>query len=98
MAGADWSIPVGILIYLIALIFAIYYYYKYKKIFLIVFITSIATYGFSVFYAWDVFDLNKNYVLVILVISTILMIFLGKYFSKMELKPAKVHTSLKERK
>ena len=97
-ATADWSIALGVLVFLVAIVFAIYYYFKYKKVFLIFFVASIATYVFSVFYTWDVFELNKNWVLLVLVVSTILMLFLGKYFSKMELKPSKVHTSLKEKK
>jgi membrane protein implicated in regulation of membrane protease activity len=99
MAGtADWSIAVGILVFIIAIIFAAYYFLKYRRIFTVVFIASIATYVFAVFYTWDVFELNKNMILAILAISAVVMIFLGKYFSKYELKPAKMHTSLKEKK
>lgn len=95
---ADWSIAVGILTFIIAIILAVIYYFKYKKLFLIVFISSIATYVFAVFYTWDVFELKKNYVLAILVVSTLIMILLGNYISKFDLSPAKVHTSLKEKK
>ena len=97
MASADWSIAVGIMTFIVAIVFAAIYYFRYRKIFLIVLIASIATYVFAVFYTWDVFELSKNMVLVLLLVSTILMIVLGKYFSKLVLKPAKVHTSLKER-
>lgn len=95
--GADWSILVGTLVFIVAIIFAAYYYIKYRKVFLILFIASISTYIFAVFYTWDVFNLNKNMVLLMLAFSTIIMLFLGKYFSKFELKPNKLHTSLKER-
>jgi len=99
MAEAQWSIAIGILIFIVALVFAAIYYYKYKKLSLVIFIASISTYIFSVFYTWDViFELNKNGILIMLLISTILMVFLGKYFSKFEIKPSKVHTSLKEKK
>ena len=99
MAGtADWSIAIGILVFIIAIIFAAYYFLKYRRIFTVVFIASIATYVFAVFYTWDVFELNKNMILAILAVSAVVMIFLGKYFSKYELKPAKMHTSLKEKK
>lgn len=98
MSGeADWSIAVGILTFIVAICVAIFYYQRYKKSFLVVFIASIATYVFSVFYAWDVYDPNKNWVLFILVVSTILMMALGKYFSNIKLTPAKIHTSLKEK-
>ena len=96
--SAGWSIALGILAYIIALVFAAIYYFKYKKIFLVVFIVSITTYVFAVFYTWDIYELSKNGIMLLLVVSTILMMFLGKYFSKLELKPAKVHTSLKEKK
>ncbi len=97
MASADWSIALGVLVFIVAIVFAIYYYYKYKKLFLIAFVASIATYVFAVFYTWDVFELNKNWILLILAASAVVMAILGKYFSKIELKPSKVHTSLKEK-
>jgi len=95
---ADWSIAVGILVFIVAIIFAALYYYRYKKIFLIIFIASIATYIFAVMYTWDIYDPNRNMIMLMLLLSTILMVFLGKYFSKIELKLDKVHTSLKEKK
>lgn len=97
MAGADWSIAVGVLVYLVAIIAAALYYYRYSKIYLIFHIAAISTYVFAVFYTWDVFELHKNYILLILIVSTILMILLGKYFGNFDLKPTKPHTSLKEK-
>jgi len=97
MNEATWSVGVGILIFIVSIFIAVYYYMKYKKAFLVVFITSIATYVFSVFYAWDVYDPNKNWVMFMLLVSTILMVGIGKYFGNMKLKPAKLHTSLKEK-
>ncbi len=97
MAGiADWSIAVGILVFIVAVVIAAIYYWRFKKIFIVVLTASIATYIFAVFYTWDVFELKKNSVLAMLVVSTIVMIFLGKYFSKIQLKNDKPHTSLKE--
>lgn len=95
--GADWSIGVGVLVYIIAIVFAAIFYFRYKKVYLIAFTASIATYIFAVFYTWDVFDLEKNFVLGLLIISTVLMIIVGKYFSKIKIKIDKPHTSLKER-
>jgi uncharacterized membrane protein len=94
---AEWSLFVGILIFVIAIVLAITLYLRYKKISQIVFLTSISTYIFAVFYTWDVFDLNKNWVIGLLFFSTILMLALGKYFSSSEFKKDKVHTSLKEK-
>lgn len=87
--AAEWSIPLGILTFLVAIGFAIYYYLAYKKFFLVVFIASIATYIFSVFYIWDVFELEKNLVLILLAISVGIMFYLGHYFSKLSLKSIK---------
>ena len=96
--AADWSIVLGVLVFIVAIIFAIYYYLKFKKLFLVVFVAAVATYIFSIFYIWDVFELNKNLVLLLLIISVGIMFYLGRYFSKIKLKPSKSHTSLKEKK
>lgn len=98
MAGsADWSIAVGVLVYLVAIIVAAIYYFRLKKVFIISYVASIATYVFAVFYTWDVFELRKEWILLMLLISTVIMILLGKYFSHVKIKPDKIHTSLKER-
>lgn len=94
---ADWSIVVGVLTFIVAIIFAAIYYFKYKKIFLISYIASIATYVFAVFYTWDIFEPNRNWILFMLVVSVVIMIFLGRHFSKFDLKPSKLHTALKEK-
>lgn len=95
--AADWSIFTGVIVYMVAIIAAAIYYYRFEKVYLIFHIAAISTYIFAVFYTWDVFDLNKNLVLLMLLVSTILMVFLGKYFGSFELKPTKPHTSLKEK-
>jgi drug/metabolite transporter (DMT)-like permease len=92
MASADWSIAVGVLTFIVALIFAVYFYLTYKKMSLVIFTASIATYIFAVFYTWDVFELNKNWVLAILGVSAILMILVGTYFSKVDYKKTKSST------
>ena len=97
MSEADWSIALGILVFLIAIIFAAIYYFRYKKIYLVILISSIATYIFAVFYTWDVFELETNWILLMLVMSTIIMILLGRYFSNIGLVPDKAHTTLKEK-
>lgn len=97
MAGADWSIALGILTYIVALILAIIFYIRYKKVYLVVIIASIATYIFAVFYTWDIFELNKNWILAMLVLSTLIMMGLGKYFSSFKIEEDKPKTSLKEK-
>lgn len=88
MGYADWSIAVGVLVFIIAIIVASIYYFRYKKIFLISFIASISIFVFSVFYMIDVFDFtDKNIILAILAISTIIMFLVGRYFSGFKLEP-----------
>ncbi|MCA9486555.1 hypothetical protein H6501_00270 [Candidatus Woesearchaeota archaeon] len=98
-SSAEWSIALGILVYIIAFIVAAYFYFKYKRLSLIVFTASVATYIFAVFYTWDIYDLGnaKHWIMLLLLISTGLMFFLGKYFSKFDLEPDKPHTSLVEK-
>lgn len=79
--GADWSIIIGVLVFIIAIIFAIISYVKHKKIYQILYILSVSTYIFAIFYTWDIFELTKNLVLIMLLISTILMLSVAKYFS-----------------
>lgn len=86
MASADWSIPLGVLIFIIAIIIATIYYIRYKKFSHVLYVVSIATYTFSVFYTLDVFELNRNWILGILVFSTLLMFWLANYFKKIESK------------
>ena len=93
---ATWSLFVGVLIMIIAIFFGIYYYLIYKKIYLVLLIISVSVYVFSVLYAWDIFDPNKNIILLMLIFSTISMALIGKYFSNIKLKSEK-HTSLKEK-
>lgn len=98
MAGeASWSIAVNVLAFIIAIIFTLYYYLRYKKLFLIFFIVSVTTYIAAVFYTWDVFELNKNWILLMLAVSTAIMFFLGRYFSHIKLTPINVQTSLKKK-
>jgi len=87
MAEGTWSIALGFLIFFIAIIFAVVLFVVYRKISLVFFISAIATYIFSVFYAWDVFEFTREFVLLILIFSTILMVLLGKYFSNWEINP-----------
>lgn len=97
-AEADWSIALGILIFIIAIVAAIIFYVTYRKVSLVFFVAAIATYIFSVFYTWDVYALSKNLVLALLVISTLLMIGLGKYFSSVDMLGNKKVNSRKKKK
>ena len=80
MAQADWSIAIGFLVYFIALIIAVIYYVSYRKFSLVLYVASISTLIFSIFYAIDVFDFSRHLILLTLVISTAVFFGLGKYF------------------
>lgn len=81
MAGtADWSIAIGFLVYFIALIIAVIYYVSYRKFSLVLYVASISTLIFSIFYAIDVFDFSRHLIMLTLVISTAVFFMLGKYF------------------
>jgi hypothetical protein len=91
--AADWSLALGVLIFLIAIIMAIIFFVKYKKVSLVFYTTSIATYAFAVFYTWDVFELKRNAVLIMLAVSTVIMLLLGRYFSKITINTSKITKS-----
>lgn len=80
MASADWSIAVGFLVYFIALIVAVIYYVSYRKFSLVLYVASISTLIFSIFYAIDVFDFSRHLIMLTLIISTAVFFMLGKYF------------------
>lgn len=95
---ADWSIALGVVIFLIGIVAAIIYYLRYKKWFIILYVAALAVFIFSIFYTWDVLELKGFGVMLLLALSAGVMIFLGKHFSKVTLEEDKVHTSLKEKK
>ena len=78
--AADWSVPIGITVFIVGIIVAAYLYLRYRKLHLVGFVAAIVTYIFAVFYTWDVFDLQRNAVMGLLLVSTALMIGVGKYF------------------
>lgn len=96
--AADWSIALGVLLFIIAIIAAVLYYLRYKKWFLISYVAALTVFIFSIFYTWDVLELRGIQVMVLLAISAVIMIYLGKHFTGISLVEDKVHTSLKEKK
>ncbi len=94
---ADWSLALGVLIFIIAIIAAIIYYLRYKKWFIISYVASFSVLIFSIFYTWDVLSLEGLGVILLLGASAVIMIVLGKHFSGISFEEDKVHTSLKEK-
>mgnify|MGYP006272084335 CR=1 FL=1 len=78
--AADWSIGVGILIFIIALVVGIKYFISFRK-FSVLFLTAgIATFLFGIFYSWDIFQFERNVILAVLIVATLIMFVLGLYF------------------
>ena len=82
MASADWSIAVGVFEFFLALIAAIIIYAIKRQFYLIMYLISAAVYIFMICFAIDVFNLSKNWILLLLALSSVLMMLLGWYISK----------------
>ena len=79
---ADWYPFVGYSVFWIGLIIAIILYAMKRKWNPLMYLISIALYIFTTAFVIDVFDLSKNFILLILAVSAVLMILLGLYLSK----------------
>jgi hypothetical protein len=84
-----WSNFVGSGIFWIGLIGAIVLYAIKSKWYPIAYLISVLMYVFTVCFVIDVFNLSKNWILLLLAFSAILMTFLGMYLSKKNLKKKK---------
>ena len=77
-----WYPFLGWGVFIIGLIVAIVMFSNMKKIYPIFYVASIALYIFTAGFFIDVYDLAKGGVLLVLVISAILFMLLGWYFSR----------------
>lgn len=77
-----WYSFLGYGVFWIALVVSIILYAMKRKWYPIMYLISISLYIFTVGFVIDVFDLSKNWILLILGFSSILMIGLGLYLSK----------------
>lgn len=82
MAYGEWYPFLGWSVFIISFIIAIIIYSKVKKFYLIFYLISISLYIFTAGFYIDVYNLTKGGILVVLVISAILFMLLGWYFSK----------------
>lgn len=80
--GHYWYPFLGYGVFWLGLIVSIALYAIKRKWYPIMYIIAISLYIFTVGFVIDVFDLSKNWVLLILAFSSILMILLGTYLSK----------------
>ncbi|MFP4401755.1 MAG: hypothetical protein ACLFPL_00845 [Candidatus Nanoarchaeia archaeon] len=83
------SIALGFFVYFVALIVAIIFYVLYRKYSLVVYVASISTLIFSIFYTIDVYNFNRDLILLTLVFSTVAFFVLGRYFKGIEYKRKK---------
>ena len=77
-----WSTILGWFIFWIGLISAIILYATKRKFYPILYLISISLYFFTLFYIMDVYDLSKNWIILMLAISAVVMIGIGFYLSK----------------
>lgn len=77
-----WSITLGWFFFWIGLITSIILYATKKKFYPIMYLVSLSLYFFTLFYVMDVFDLSKNWIILLLGISAVVMISIGFYLSK----------------
>ena len=82
MAYGEWYPFLGWSVFTIALIIAIIIFAKVRKFYPIFYLISISLYVFTAGFFIDVYDLTKGGILVVLVISALLFMLLGWYFSQ----------------
>jgi len=78
---ALWLAPFGWGIFFIGLIIAIVLFAIKRKFYPVMYLVSIATYIFTIGFVIDAFDLSKNWVLLLLAISSVIFILVGLYIS-----------------
>lgn len=80
--GFAWYPYLGYGVFWIGLVVAIILYAMKRKWHPLMYLISISLYIFTVGFIIDVFDLSKNWILLSLALSAIIMIGLGTYLSK----------------
>lgn len=79
---AYWYPFLGYGVFWIALVVSIILYAMKRKWYPLTYLISISLYVFTIGFVIDVFDLSKNWILLLLGFSSIIMIGLGLYLSK----------------
>ena len=82
MAYGEWYPFLGWADFIISLIIAIVIYAKSRKFYPIFYLIAISLYVFTAGFYIDVYDLTKGGILMVLVISAVLFMLVGWYFSK----------------
>jgi len=82
MAYGEWYPVVGWLVFIVGLVTSIVMFSNTKKLYHVFYVASISLYIFTAAFYIDVFNLAKAGVLAVLVISAVVFMFLGFYFSR----------------
>jgi len=82
MAYGEWYPFLGWSVFIISLIIAIIIYARVKKFYPIFYLIAISLYVFTAGFYIDVYDLTKGGILMVLVVSAVLFMLAGWYFSK----------------
>ncbi|MBS3084044.1 hypothetical protein J4423_04535 [Candidatus Pacearchaeota archaeon] len=82
MAYGEWYPFLGWSVFIVSLIIAIVIFATHRKFYPIFYLISISLYVFTAGFFIDVYDLSKGGILIVLVISAILFMLVGWYFSK----------------
>ncbi|MEK6792408.1 MAG: hypothetical protein AABX96_04410 [Nanoarchaeota archaeon] len=77
-----WYPFLGWSVFIVSLIIGIVMFATHRKMYSIFYLVSIALYVFTAGFFIDVYDLSKGGILIVLVISAVLFMLLGWYFSK----------------
>jgi len=83
---ATWAIGVfaGLLIPLIIILLIVYL--KSKEFYRLLYIVSVFTYAMTIMYWIDVYHLSRNSIIGLLLLSSVLMILIGRIFRKVKEK------------
>ncbi len=90
-----WYPILGGAVFWFSLVAAIIIYIIKRRFYPIMYLISVALYIFTVGFVIDVFDLSKNWILLLLAFSSLVMILLGWYLSG---KPQKDKTLISKKK
>ncbi|MGM5483915.1 MAG: hypothetical protein ACQER9_03300 [Nanobdellota archaeon] len=77
-----WYPTLGYIIFSIALLAMIIIYLNTRKWYPIAYIISITTYIFTLGFIIDVYQLSKNWIILLLLFTALLMVIIGKYISR----------------
>ncbi len=79
-----WPVFLILLIPLIIVLFVVYF--KGKKLYRLCYISSVFTYAMWIMYLIDAFDLGRNSIILLLAFSSLLMIGLGVWMRRKNVK------------